>query len=104
MKTRPRSEGTMSDYVPTSPVARRSFLARLGAGVSVAGVSLVAGAPDAAAQAATGAARVQPARHTQDDWMDSLPGKHRFVIVTRRDDRAVLRRRTRVCEQLLHGE
>jgi hypothetical protein len=80
MKTRPRSEGTMSDYVPISPVARRSFLARLGAGMSVAGVSLVAGAPDAAAQAATGAARFQPARHTQDDWMDSLPGKHRFVF------------------------
>ena len=70
----------MSDHKPTSPVARRSFLARLGAGMSVAGVSLVAGAPEAAAQAATGAARFQPSRHTQDDWMDALPGKHRFVF------------------------
>ena len=70
----------MSDHTPISPVARRSFLARLGAGMSVAGVSLVGGAPEAAAQAATGAARFQPARHTQDDWMDALPGKHRFVF------------------------
>ncbi len=72
----------MSDHNPISPVARRSFLARLGAGMSVAGVSLVAGAPEAAAQAATGAARFQAARHTQDDWMDALPGKHRFVFDT----------------------
>lgn len=73
----------MSDQ-HTSPVARRSFLARLGAGMSVAGVSLVAGAPEAAAQgAASGAGgRFQAARHTQDDWMDSLPGKHRFVFDT----------------------
>jgi len=71
----------MSDHNPTSPVARRSFLARLGAGMSVAGVSLAAGAPDLAAQSGAGAGgRFQPARHTQDDWMDSLPGKHRFVI------------------------
>ena len=70
----------MSDHNPISPVARRSFLARLGAGMSVAGVSLAGGAPEAAAQAATGAARFQPARHTQDDWMDALPGKHRFVF------------------------
>ena len=72
----------MSEHTPVSPVARRSFLASLGAGMSVAGVSLVAGAPEAAAQSAAGGAggRFQPARHTQDDWMDALPGKHRFVI------------------------
>jgi len=70
----------MSDHNPISPVARRSFLARLGAGMSVAGVSLAGGAPEAAAQAATGAARFQPARHTQDDWMDGMPGKHRIIL------------------------
>ena len=70
----------MSDHIPVSPVARRSFLARLGAGMSVAGVSLIGGAPEATAQAATGGSRFQPARHTQDDWMDALPGKHRFVF------------------------
>jgi intracellular sulfur oxidation DsrE/DsrF family protein len=61
------------------PVARRSFLARLGGGLSVAGISLAGGAPEAAAQSATGG-RFQPARHAADDWMDTLPGKHRFVF------------------------
>jgi intracellular sulfur oxidation DsrE/DsrF family protein len=70
----------MSDDTST-PVARRSFLARLGAGISVAGASLVAGAPPAAAQAsAAGSGRFQPARHAQDDWVDQLPGKHRLVF------------------------
>ena len=73
----------MTDNNSKSPVARRSFLARLGAGISVAGVSLAAGTPEAAAQgASSGSGRFQPARHTQDDWMDSLPGKHRFVFDT----------------------
>jgi intracellular sulfur oxidation DsrE/DsrF family protein len=72
----------MSDSNST-PVARRSFLARLGAGISMAGASLVAGVPVAAAQtSASASGRFQPARHTQDDWMDQLPGKHRFVIDT----------------------
>jgi len=80
---RSEREDTMSDQSSRSPVARRSFLARLGAGISVAGASLVAAAPEAAAQSATGGGtRFQPARHAQDDWMDSLPGKHRFVIDT----------------------
>ena len=69
----------MSDHNPRSPVARRSFLARLGGGLSVAGISLAGGAPEAAAQSATGG-RFQPARHAADDWMDTLPGKHRFVF------------------------
>jgi hypothetical protein len=72
----------MSDDNTGSGVARRSFLARLGAGMSVAGVSLFSGSPEAAAQAASAGGRFQAARHSQDDWMDSLPGKHRFVIDT----------------------
>jgi intracellular sulfur oxidation DsrE/DsrF family protein len=77
-----QSEDKMSDNTST-PVARRSFLTRLGAGISVAGASLVAGAPDAAAQAASsGRGAFQAARHAQDDWMDQLPGKHRFVFDT----------------------
>jgi hypothetical protein len=74
------SEDHMSDNTLTSPVARRSFLARLGAGISVAGVSLAADAPPAAAQSS--GARFQPARHTLDDWMDQVPGKHRLVFDT----------------------
>src|SRR6478736_8146915 len=62
-------------------VARRSFLTRLGAGVTVLGSGLAAGTSVANAQsAAAGASR--PARHAQDDWMDKLPGKHRLVFDT----------------------
>jgi hypothetical protein len=57
---------------------RRSFLTQLGAGVTVAGTALAAGAPLANAQSAAGG--FSPARHTQDDWMDRIPGKHRFVF------------------------
>jgi hypothetical protein len=61
-------------------IRRRSFLTQLGAGVTVAGGALAAGAPLANAQSA--ASNFRPARHTQDDWMDKLPGKHRLVFDT----------------------
>jgi hypothetical protein len=63
-----------------SPLARRSFLSRLGLGVSAAGAA-GAGAPRAEAQNG-GSERWQPARHEQDDWLDRIPGKHRFVFDT----------------------
>jgi hypothetical protein len=72
----------MSQRSPLPSFARRSFLARLGAGLSVAGASLTGATPDVAAQAPGGGGRFQPARHAQDDWMDGLPGKHRFVFDT----------------------
>ncbi len=59
---------------------RRSFLTRLGAGMTVAGGALASGVSLASAQ--SGSAPFRPARHTQDDWMDQLPGKHRFVFDT----------------------
>jgi hypothetical protein len=65
---------------PNPLVARRSFLTRLGAGVTVAGTALASGAPLANGQAASGSFR--PARHAPDDWMDKLPGKHRLVFDT----------------------
>ena len=55
---------------------RRSFLTKLGAGATVAGLGRV---ELANAQSASG---FHPATHTQDDWMDKLPGKHRLVIDT----------------------
>jgi hypothetical protein len=61
-------------------VPRRSFLTSLGAGVTVAGTSLASGVSLANAQSASSAFR--PALHTQDDWMDKLPGKHRLVFDT----------------------
>jgi hypothetical protein len=67
--------------------ARRAFLSRLGAGAVGAGVAtgVVAGAGTGAANAQEQPARSgrwQPARHEQDDWLDQLPGVHRFVIDT----------------------
>jgi hypothetical protein len=57
---------------------RRSFLTQLGAGVTAAGV--VGKVEFANAQSAP--TSFTPARHAQDDWMDKIPGKHRFVFDT----------------------
>jgi len=51
---------------------RRSFLTHLGAGISGIGASVQS--PPASGW--------QPARHEQDDWLDKIPGKHRFVFDT----------------------
>ena len=59
-------------------VARRLFLARFGAGASVVG-STIAASPTAMAQVAADMPW-RPARHTQDDWLDKIPGQHRFVF------------------------
>ena len=59
---------------------RRSFLSRLAAGAAVIG-GTVFGSRPAAAQS-TGAAPWRPARHTQDDWLDQIPGSHRFILDT----------------------
>jgi intracellular sulfur oxidation DsrE/DsrF family protein len=69
----------MAEHNSRIVTPRRSFLARLGAGLGVFGA---ASAGEQAAQAQTGGARWQPARHAQDDWLDQLPGGHRFVIDT----------------------
>ena len=59
---------------------RRSFLTRLGAGVTVAGTAFGSGASLATAKSGPG--NFSPARHAQDDWMDKIPGKHRLVFDT----------------------
>lgn len=61
-------------------VGRRSFLARMGVGVGAFGAA--AGVSVPAAQAQSSGGRYQATRHTQDDWFDSVPGKHRFVFDT----------------------
>jgi intracellular sulfur oxidation DsrE/DsrF family protein len=63
-----------------SPVARRSFLSRLGLGMTTLGATL--GSSAASAQAPAPAPRWQPGRHAQDDWLDHVPGQHRFVFDT----------------------
>lgn len=67
-----------------SLMARRSFLARLGAAAGVLGATGIS-SPLAAAQAASDAPW-RPARHTQDDWYDKIPGQHRFVFDTTTPD------------------
>jgi intracellular sulfur oxidation DsrE/DsrF family protein len=59
-------------------VARRLFLTRLGMAAGVVGASVSRG-PEAQAQSAIDV-RWQPARHAQDDWLDKIPGQHRFVF------------------------
>lgn len=63
------------------PLARRFFLTKLGAGMTVVGAAAAAGIPAAKKQASSGA-RWQPERHAQDDWFDQIPGKHRLVFDT----------------------
>ena len=58
--------------------ARRAFLTRLGAGAGLLGATAVGAA--AAVAEAPAAAAWKPARHTQDDWFDEIPGQHRFVF------------------------
>jgi intracellular sulfur oxidation DsrE/DsrF family protein len=75
------SEEYMTEKGSQQPLQRRSFLTRLSVGATafvaaVAGQSTLAGAQSGAG------ASWQPARHELDDWMDKLPGKHRFVFDT----------------------
>jgi intracellular sulfur oxidation DsrE/DsrF family protein len=64
----------------SSAVARRSFLSRLGLTMTAVGAAL--GGGTAAAQTPAPAARWQPGRHAQDDWLDQVAGQHRFVFDT----------------------
>src|SRR5262245_41048165 len=58
---------------------RRSFLSRLGSGFAAVGVALGAGTATARAQGASSGAW-QPARHSEDEWFDKIPGKHRTFL------------------------
>ena len=61
-------------------MARRLFLARLGAGASVV-LASVLGPAGAGAQSVADAPW-RPTRHAQDDWYDKIPGTHRFLFDT----------------------
>ena len=69
--------------VQNPSVPRRSFLSRLGVGLAAFGAALVP-APVSAAQSPAAAPPPpwQPTRHTQDDWLDQVPGQHRLVFDT----------------------
>src|SRR3989442_12012166 len=60
---------------------RRSFITRFSAAFAAFGAGTGAGVTGAQAQG-PGNGNWQPGRHEQDDWMDKVPGKHRFVFDT----------------------
>jgi hypothetical protein len=73
----------MSRPEARSAFARRSFLARFGAGAAAFGAVFTARSSDAAAQApAAPTAPWQPARHAEDDWFEQVPAKHRVFFDT----------------------
>ncbi len=59
--------------------ARRWFLSRLGSGFAGVGAALGAGTATALAQGSSSAGW-QPARHSEDEWFDKIPGKHRTFL------------------------
>ena len=65
----------------SSPVARRSFLSRVGAGFALVGGAWAASGTAGQAQSARGG-EFRPERHPSDDWLDQLPDKHRLVFDT----------------------
>jgi intracellular sulfur oxidation DsrE/DsrF family protein len=65
----------------SSPLPRRSFLTRASAGMTVLGAAAAAAVPTAVAQSSQGSPW-QAERHSQDDWLDQIPGKHRLVFDT----------------------
>ena len=58
---------------------RRSFLSRVSAGVAAVAGTATPATPQAAAPPQGPWA---PERHAQDDWLDQVPGKHRFFYDT----------------------
>jgi intracellular sulfur oxidation DsrE/DsrF family protein len=67
-------------------LARRSFLSQVGVGVSSLVGATALAAPAAAQSQTSSGGRFQAARHPQDDWLDKIPGKHRFVFDTTSPD------------------
>ena len=55
---------------------RRSMLSGIGAAFA----AFALGPKSIQAQSTAAARPFEPARHSQDEWMDTLPGKHRTVI------------------------
>jgi intracellular sulfur oxidation DsrE/DsrF family protein len=69
----------MSTNDNPSPLARRSFFARLGAGAAAFGMAMNAGPAGAQAPPAT---PFVPTKHALDDWFDETTAKHRLFLDT----------------------
>jgi len=68
----------MPTHDSSRPFPRRSFFSKLGLGLAGGAVVGAAGAPLQAQSA--GGEQYVAARHTQDDWLDQIPGKHRYIV------------------------
>ena len=66
-------------------LARRFFLTRMGTGMTVLGAAATTGVASAMPQSGD-RTNWQPERHSQDDWFDQIPGKHRLVFDTTEPD------------------
>jgi len=65
----------MAEPTRQFPLHRRSFFSRLLAGAAAFGIG--AGTAEAQPGATPG---FRPVLHSEDDWYDTLPGKHRFFL------------------------
>lgn len=73
----------MSRGETPSALARRSFLARFGAGAAAFGAAFAASSSTLGAQLpAEPATAWQPARHVEDDWFEQVSAKHRVFFDT----------------------
>jgi intracellular sulfur oxidation DsrE/DsrF family protein len=63
-----------------SSIERRSFLSKLGAGIGVLVASLIGDSSAASTSPEKGPWR--SGRHSQDDWLDDIPGQHRIIFDT----------------------
>lgn len=63
---------------PSEVRERRSFLSKIATGAAILSATVFR-SESAAAQSSTPASW-RPARHAQDDWLDQIPGSHRFII------------------------
>jgi intracellular sulfur oxidation DsrE/DsrF family protein len=66
--------------IGSSSMQRRAFLSAASAGITIGAIAGPA-EPAALSQSADNP-RWQPARHTQDDWLEKIPGQHRLVFDT----------------------
>ena len=72
----------MSRHDAERTFARRSFLSKLGIGLTAGGAGLGTAVVSAQTPGNGESGRWQSARHTADDWLDQIPGKHRLVLDT----------------------
>ena len=75
----------MSERRMPGPLARRSFLSRMGAGAAAFGAALGAGSRvqgQSSPNSTVAASPWKPVRHPEDDWFDQPTAKHRFFLDT----------------------